>query len=55
MQAIEDRDSGFDYDEDETVYDEDDAEYVCERCRGDGRDPWCDYLFPCPLCQGDEL
>ena len=24
----------------------------CERCHGDGADPWCDYLLPCPGCQG---
>lgn len=30
--------------------DEEDDE--CERCRGDGRDPWNDYLLPCPACQG---
>lgn len=34
-------------------YDEEDA--VCERCHGDGRDPWNDYLLPCPLCQGEQL
>ncbi|WP_176464044.1 hypothetical protein [Bordetella genomosp. 11] len=26
----------------------------CERCHGDGMDPWCDYLLPCPLCQGEQ-
>lgn len=26
----------------------------CERCHGDGRDPWNDYLLPCPLCQGEQ-
>lgn len=26
----------------------------CERCGGDGRDPWNDYLMPCPLCQGEQ-
>lgn len=26
----------------------------CERCHGDGADPWCDYLLPCPLCQGEQ-
>ena len=25
---------------------------VCERCNGDGTDPMCDNLLPCPLCQG---
>lgn len=32
--------------------DEADDDMQCERCRGDGRDPWCDYLLPCPECQG---
>lgn len=31
---------------------EDDAE--CERCHGDGMDPECDYLLPCPLCQSEQ-
>lgn len=31
-----------------------DDEPQCERCRGDGMDPWCDYLMPCPLCQGEQ-
>lgn len=34
--------------------DEDFNELVCERCHGDTRDPWCDYLLPCPLCQGEQ-
>jgi hypothetical protein len=28
-------------------------DFMCDRCRGDGMDPWSDYLFPCPACQGD--
>lgn len=28
------------------------SEPECERCRGDGRDPWTDYLMTCPQCQG---
>lgn len=24
----------------------------CPRCRGDGIDPDCDYLLPCPDCGG---
>lgn len=31
---------------------DDDAE--CPRCHGDGMDPMCDYLLPCPLCQGEQ-
>lgn len=27
---------------------------VCERCNGDGTDPMCDNLLPCPLCQGEQ-
>lgn len=29
-------------------------EEECPRCHGDGRDPWNDYLLPCPMCLGDE-
>jgi hypothetical protein len=25
---------------------------VCDRCGGDGMDPWNDYLFECPECNG---
>ena len=31
---------------------EDDVE--CERCHGDGADPLCDYLLPCPICQSEQ-
>jgi len=31
-----------------------DDESKCERCHGDGMDPWNDYLLPCPLCQGEQ-
>lgn len=24
----------------------------CPHCHGDGMDPECDYLTPCPLCDG---
>ena len=35
--------------------DYDDAdEPVCPHCHGDGRDPDCDYLLPCPLCQAEQ-
>lgn len=33
-------------------YDEPD-EPVCQHCHGDGMDPMCDYLLPCPACQGE--
>jgi hypothetical protein len=29
-------------------------EEECERCHGDGRDPWNDYLLRCPECQGEQ-
>lgn len=32
----------------------DDEEPECPRCHGDGADPWCDGLLPCPLCQGEQ-
>ena len=36
-----------------TDYDhEDEAE--CNRCHGDGMDPWNDYLLPCPACRSRE-
>ena len=25
-----------------------------EGCNGDGTDPMCDNLLPCPLCQGEQ-
>lgn len=33
---------------------DDDGEQ-CERCGGDGRDPYTDYLLPCPDCMGDQI
>jgi len=44
-------DEAADYLDDEGYFDDP----VCERCGGDGRDPWNDYLLPCPLCLGDRL
>ncbi len=29
-------------------------EPVCQRCHGDGMEPDCDYLLPCPACQGEQ-
>lgn len=26
----------------------------CHWCRGDGMDPYTDYLLPCPHCQGEQ-
>lgn len=34
-----------------TDYD-DEPEDQCLHCRGDGMDPDCDYLLPCPDCGG---
>lgn len=34
---------------------EDHEEPECQRCHGEGMDPWNDYLLPCPLCLGDKL
>jgi len=38
----------------EAEYDDSDDEPECPRCHGDGADPWCDGLLPCPLCQGEQ-
>lgn len=35
--------------------DNDPDEGECSRCHGDGMDPWNDYLFACPECQGEQL
>ena len=37
LQYFDDRDEPFD-------------EPECDRCHGDGMDPWNDYLLPCPAC-----
>jgi DnaJ-class molecular chaperone len=29
-------------------------EEICQHCKGDGRDPYTDYLMPCPVCQGEQ-
>lgn len=34
--------------------DDDFDDFVCDRCHGDGADPWCDHLLPCPACQGEQ-
>lgn len=31
-----------------------DADDTCPHCGGDGMDPACDYMLPCPLCQGEQ-
>lgn len=47
-----DLDDGADLLGDPDEYDEED--FVCERCRDDGRDPYSDYLLPCPVCQREQ-
>ncbi|MFA5386828.1 MAG: hypothetical protein WC322_00315 [Candidatus Paceibacterota bacterium] len=32
---------------------EDFEDHECPRCHGDGRDPWSDYLLPCPECSAE--
>lgn len=27
---------------------------ICQHCHDDGMDPDCDYLLPCPVCQGEQ-
>lgn len=40
--------------EDDYEDDYEDDVICCERCGGEGLDPWNDYLLPCPLCQGEQ-
>lgn len=40
---------------DDHEIDDDDSEPVCSHCNGDGRDPYTDYLLPCPICQGEQM
>ncbi len=47
-----DLDDGSDLLGDPDEYGEED--FTCERCRDDGRDPYTDYLLPCPECQGEQ-
>lgn len=39
---------------DDYEIDDDDFETICDHCHGDGRDPYTDYLLPCPVCQGEQ-
>lgn len=34
-------------------YDEGDYDDTCKYCHGDGGDPYCDYILPCPRCNGE--
>ena len=44
---------GADLDDgEELLGDPDEYDDECPRCHGDGMDPWSDYLFECPECQG---
>lgn len=45
LNATEPDDYDYGYDEEEP----------CSLCHGDGRDPYTDYLLPCPHCQGADL
>lgn len=38
---------------DDGEYDEDE-DFECPQCWGDGRDPDSDYLLPCPVCQSEQ-
>lgn len=31
-----------------------DDEPACDHCHGNGTDPMCDHLLPCPACQGEQ-
>lgn len=39
-----------DWDDDD--WPEDEPDDLCLHCHGDGMDPDCDYLLPCPDCGG---
>jgi hypothetical protein len=43
-----------DLDDDPCEDDDYNDAFTCDRCHGDGRDPWTDYLLPCPACQGEQ-
>lgn len=32
---------------------DDSLDSTCKHCNGNGTDPWCDHLLPCPTCGGD--
>jgi hypothetical protein len=46
-------DSEEDFMGDPDEYDEHE-DHDCPQCWGDGRDPDCDYLLPCPVCQCEQ-
>lgn len=41
------------WDDDELLGDPDEYD-ICQHCHDDGMDPDCDYLLPCPVCQGEQ-
>jgi hypothetical protein len=48
-----------DRDAEQEMWDEDfmgdpDEYDICHHCNDDGMDPDCDYLLPCPACQGEQ-
>ena len=43
----------FDYEAGDDDWLEDDGAW-CDHCHGDGMDPDCDGLLPCPKCQGEQ-
>jgi len=40
-------------DDDDFMGDPDEYD-ICQHCLDDGMDPDCDYLLPCPVCQGEQ-
>lgn len=47
------RDEENDLLDDECMGDPDEYD-ICQHCLDDGMDPDCDYLLPCPVCQGEQ-
>lgn len=41
----------FDHEHGDADWLDDDDLLECHNCHGDGMDPGCDYLLPCPVCQ----
>lgn len=42
------------HDDDDSWLDDAEPDDLCLHCRGDGMDPDCDYLLPCPDCGGPQ-
>ena len=45
---------GADLDDGEDLMGDPDEYDFCQHCLDDGMDPDCDYLLPCPVCQGEQ-